>query len=203
VNSIDELDFSKTYTYADYYSWRFEERVELIRGKVFKMVNYPGATCMGTRHQTILGNIVYRCYDFLKRTDVADVFMAPFDVRLIDKSSYDHDISNVVQPDISIFLDKNKIDERGAIGTPNIVIEILKTGDNRTELKEKFQLYEDFGVSEYWLIFSGELAILKYVLNNQGKFVPNRRPLTLGDKITTSVLPGFEMLVDDIFLGLL
>jgi hypothetical protein len=51
MNSIDDLDFSKTYTYGDYYSWRFEERVELIRAKVFEMVNYPGATCMGTNHQ--------------------------------------------------------------------------------------------------------------------------------------------------------
>lgn len=202
MQSIDDLDFSKTYTYADYYSWTFEERVELIRGSVFKMVNYPDTTFMGTNHQIILGNIAGMAYTFLKNRKVGYVYMAPFDVRLIDKSSYDEDITNVVQPDLSFFLDRKKLDERGAIGTPDIVIEILIAGSNLVELKQKFQLYEDFGVTEYWIVSSQEQSILKYCLDENGKYVAGRA-LTSGDNVTTSILPGFELALDDVFHGLI
>lgn len=202
MNSIDDLDFSKTYSYADYYSWRFDERLELIHGKVSKMVNYPGATCMGTNHQTILGNIVCGLYNFIKKTNIARVYAAPFDVRFIDKSSYDEDVSNLVQPDVSVFLDRAKLDERGGIGSPDIVVEILKTGNNVTEIKHKFQLYEDFGVAEYWMIFPGEQCLLSYKFDNNGKYTAGR-PLTNGDTLRTPVLPGFELVMDDVFHDLL
>lgn len=202
MQSIEDLDFSKTYTYADYYSWRFEERVELIRGTVLKMVNYPGTTFMGTNHQIILGNIAFSIANFLKNDKIAHVYIAPFDVRLMDKSSYDDDITNVVQPDISVFFDKNKLDERGAIGTPEIVVEILIAGNNLTELKEKFQLYEDFGVTEYWIVFSQEQSVLRYKLNRNGKFIADRI-LTNGDQLITPILPGFELALDDVFRNLI
>jgi Uma2 family endonuclease len=202
MNSIDDLDFSKTYTYADYYSWRFEERVELIRGEVFEMVNYPGATCMGVNHQLILGNIACEIWKFLKDREIARVFMAPFDVRLIDKSRYDEDVSNVVQPDISVFLDRANLDERGGIGTPDIVVEILIAGNNLTELKEKFQLYEDFGVTEYWVVFADEQSLLRYTLDKNGKYTSGKI-LTNGEKLTTPILPGFELEMNDVFCNLL
>ena len=63
--SIDDLDLSKTYTYADYYSWRFEERVELIKGEVFTMGEAPGAN-----HQMILGNIAGEMNQFLDKTNL-------------------------------------------------------------------------------------------------------------------------------------
>ena len=202
MQSIDDLDFSKTYTYADYYSWKFEERVELIKGNVFKMVNCPGATCMGTNHQMILGNIAGTIYSFLKNRKIAYVYMAPFDVRLIDKSSYDEDIKNVVQPDISVFLDRGKLDERGAIGTPDIAVEILIAGSNLIELRQKFQLYEDFGVAEYWIVFSEEQSVLRYGLSKDGKYVADKI-LTNGDKLITPILPGFELALDDVFRNLI
>jgi Uma2 family endonuclease len=199
MDSIDELDFSKTYTYADYYSWRFEQRVELIRGKVFPMVNYPGASCMGTNHQIISLNIAGTIWEYLdKNKGIAKVFTAPFDVRLVDKSRYDEDVTNVVQPDISVFLDKANLDERGGVGSPDIVVEILIPGNNLAELKQKFQLYEDFGVAEYWIVFAEEQSLLRYTLDNKGKYTAGKI-LTNGDKLTTSLLPGFELTVDAAF----
>jgi Uma2 family endonuclease len=203
MNSIDDLDFSKTYTYADYYSWRFDERVELIRGKVFEMINYPGAFCMGTNHQIISGNIACTLWEFLSNGNkIADVFTAPFDVRLVDKSRCDEDVSNVVQPDISVFLDRANLDERGGVGTPEIVVEILIPGNNLTELKEKFQLYEDFEVTEYWIVFAEEQSLLRYTLNNNGKYIAGKI-LTNGEKLTTPILPGFELTMDAVFHGVI
>jgi len=199
MDSIDDLDFSKTYTYADYYSWRFRERVELIRGKVFPMVNYPGAFCMGANHQTILGNIATEIWNFFnKEGEIGKVFIAPFDVRLIDKSRYDEDVTNVVQPDISVFLNRANLDERGGIGSPEIVVEILIPGNNLTELKQKFQLYEDFGIAEYWIVFAEEQSLLRYTLDHTGRYTAGKI-LTNGEKLTTPILPGFELTMDAVF----
>jgi Uma2 family endonuclease len=199
MDSIDDLDFSKTYTYADYYSWRFEERVELIRGKVFPMVNYPGASCMGTNHQIISLNIAGTIWEYLdKNNGIAEVFTAPFDVRLIDKSRYDEDVTNVVQPDISVFLDKANLDERGGVGSPDIVVEILIPGNNLTELKHKVQLYEDFGVAEYWIVFAEEQSLLRYTVDHTGRYTAGKI-LTNGEKLTTPILPGFELTMDAVF----
>ncbi len=77
MNSIDDLDFSKTYTYADYYSWRFEERVELFKGKVNPMGDSPG-----TNHQQVLGNIACQFGNFLKGKET-EVLIAPLDIRLV------------------------------------------------------------------------------------------------------------------------
>ncbi len=49
---LSELDLNKTYSYADYYNWTFEDRVELINGKVYQMVSVPSS-----QHQEISTNI--------------------------------------------------------------------------------------------------------------------------------------------------
>jgi Uma2 family endonuclease len=196
--SIDDLDFSKTYTYADYYSWRFEERVELIKGKIFKMSPAPSAN-----HQTISGNISGELYQFLKDKPCR-AFAAPFDVRLVRHEKSDQKIKTVVQPDVCVICDPYKIaDNRSCLGAPDLVVEVLSHGNNSKEIKIKYDLYEEFGVREYWVVYPGELSIMKYVLNKDGKFEMEGRALTLGDKITTEVLPGFELLLDDVFRNLI
>jgi len=198
MNSIDDLDFSKTYTYADYYSWRFEERLELIKGKIFRMSPAPSGN-----HQLISGNIFGELYGFLKNKP-CKVFSAPFDVRLVRNERSDKKVKNVVQPDVCVICDLTKVaDVRSCLGAPEIVVEILSPGNNKKELKTKYELYEEFGVKEYWIVYPDEQSVLRYVLNNEGKFVVGDRALTLGDKITTSILPGFELALDDIFRDLL
>ena len=76
MKDINQLDLNKNYTYADYLTWQFKERVELIKGKIFKMSPAPG-----TDHQTIVASIFGDIIQFLKGKDCR-VFSAPFDVRL-------------------------------------------------------------------------------------------------------------------------
>lgn len=198
MESIDELDLSETYTYADYYSWRFEERVELIKGKIFKMGDAPGGN-----HQLISGSIAGELYQFLKGKKM-HVFMAPFDIRLVGDEIADEDVRTVVQPDISVICDSVKLlDQRSCLGSPDIVVEILSPGNNVKELKIKYDLYEEFGVKEYWLVYPDEQSLIQYVLTDEGKFAHTGRPLTGGDKLTTSILPGFELALNDVFRDLL
>jgi Uma2 family endonuclease len=97
-----------------------------------------------------------------------------------------------------VICDLSKLDDHGCIGAPDIVIEILSPGNNKKELRNKYEIYQEAGVKEYWVIHPSERTFLKYTLDQDGFFQPSRL-LTGGDKITTSILPGFSMDLDEVF----
>lgn len=169
ITHISELDLNGVYSYADYLLWRMQERVELIKGKIFKMSPAPNAV-----HQRISGRLHIRFGYFIEQNcKSCEVFSAPFDVRLLDKTKSfkaNKDVFSVVQPDISVICDKNKIDTRGCIGAPDLIIEILSKGNSKKEVKTKFALYEENGVREYWVVYPYEHLIQQFVLNNAGKY---------------------------------
>jgi Uma2 family endonuclease len=188
---LSDLDINKTYTYADYLKWTFDERLELIKGKIFKMTPAPNS-----RHQVVSGVVFGELYNFLRKK-TCKAFCAPFDVRIPRQSIADKEVITVVQPDICVICDPSKIDERGCIGAPDIVVEILSPGNNRKELKNKYEVYEEAGVLEYWIIHPLEKTFMKYTLVD-GLFQPSRL-LTMGDDVTTPVLPGFVLSLDELF----
>lgn len=186
-----DLDLNKLYTYADYYKWRFDERVELIKGKIFKMSPAPNPY-----HQELAGDIFTLLKIFLRRKP-CKVYFAPFDVRLPRKSQDDKDIFTVLQPDICVICDLSKIDRRGCIGAPDLVIEVLSPGNSEKELRNKYEVYEEAGVREYWVVSPQNQTFLIYTLQD-GKFQlsPVKIP---GDVVTTSVLPGFSIDLAELF----
>ncbi len=188
---LSDLDLTKTYTYADYLKWTFDERLELIKGKIFKMSPAPGS-----RHQLISGTVFYEFYNYLKGKP-CNVFSAPFDVRLMRRSINDQDITTVVQPDICVICDRSKIDDKGCLGAPDIVVEILSPGNNKKELQNKYEVYEEAGVLEYWIIHPLEKTFFKYILID-GQFQSSRM-LTIGDDVTTPILPDFTLSLDELF----
>lgn len=184
ITSLSQLDFSKSYSYADYFSWKIQERVELIRGKIFAMSPAPAS-----RHQRISNIISSKITVFLENSP-CEVFVAPFDVRLHKKND-DKLETSVVQPDICVICDSDKIDERGCNGTPDLVVEILSPGNSKKEMGIKFDLYEEAGVLEYWIADPTEKVVFQYVAVN-GKFV-NYRPLLEDDILHSKVLEGFSL----------
>jgi Uma2 family endonuclease len=189
---FSDLDLSKTYNYADYLQWKFEERVELIKGRIFKMSPSPSSN-----HQDISGNIYFAIKLYLLNNN-CKVYAAPFDVRLTKKSKDNKDVLTVVQPDICVICDRSKIDEKGCLGAPDIVVEILSPGNNKKELQNKYEVYEENGVQEYWIVSPQDKTFLKYTLNNEGVYVPSRL-LTVGSEVTTPVLPDFVLNLEQIF----
>lgn len=179
------------YSYADYLKWTFEEQVELIKGKIFKMSPAPKRI-----HQRISIVIASKLFHFLEGKN-CQVYDAPFDVRLPLKSKKNEDIFTVVQPDICIICDPAKLDDAGCIGAPDLVIEILSKGNNKKELQNKYEVYEESGVKEYWIIYPEQQSLLIYTLVNN-HYQPSRL-LTRGDKITTPILPGFVLDLDNVF----
>ena len=186
-----DLDLDKLYTYADYFNWQFEDRVELIKGRIFKMSPAPNSI-----HQRLSSDIHGQLWSFLKGKKYR-VFSAPFDVRLPRKSKEDKDIVTVLQPDICVICDLSKIDTKGCIGAPDIVVEILSPGNNATELKNKYEVYEESGVKEYWIVSPQNNTFIIYTLIN-GKYDASRL-MVAGDVVTSSVLDGFSLDLAELF----
>src|SRR5215213_10110840 len=108
-------------------------------------------------HQKISGRLFLRIRNFLENK-TCHLFSAPFDVRLPRKNKRkDSEITTVVQPDLCIICDELKIDDRGCLGAPDLIIEILSPGNTEKEVKLKFELYEESGVKEYWVIYPSEV----------------------------------------------
>ena len=105
--NLDALDLSRLYTYSDYYKWKFKERVELIRGRVFKISPAPSR-----QHQKISLKLTGSFYNFFKES-TCEVYPAPFDVRLPSRRSNSDAAETVVQPDLCVVCDLDKLDDRG------------------------------------------------------------------------------------------
>jgi Uma2 family endonuclease len=128
------------------------------------------------------------------------VFVAPFDVRLPIKSKKNEDIFTVVQPDICVVCDRSKLDDAGCIGAPDLIIEILSPGSNRKELKYKYEVYEESGVKEYWVIQPTEQTLLVYTLT-LGKYVPSKL-FSPGDIVSSACIEGFSLDLEEVFQDL-
>jgi len=182
------------YSYADYLTWTMDEMVELIKGRIFKMNAAPKRI-----HQKVSGIIFVELFQFLKGK-ICEVYEAPFDVRLPVKSKKNEDVFTVVQPDICVICDKGKLDDAGCIGAPDLIVEILSKGNNKKELKNKYEVYEESGVHEYWIVQPEEQTLLIYTLVN-GKYVPSKL-FTTGDIVNSRIIKGFALNLDDVFRDL-
>ncbi|MHA4738668.1 Uma2 family endonuclease [Dyadobacter sp. MSC1_007] len=192
ITDINELDPNGTYTYADYLLWQFEERLELIKGKIFKMSPAPSV-----RHQKISAKLHLEIGGFFEN-HYCQVFYAPFDVRLskMNQSATDQKIYTVVQPDLCVICDELKLDDKGCLGAPDLIVEILSPGNSKKEMDNKFDLYEECGVREYWLVEPAENTVFIYVLNSEGVYI-GLKPAT--DTLRSTIFPDLTIDLEKIF----
>lgn len=196
ITDINDLDFGKKYTYADYLNWQFEEMVELIKGKVFRMSPAPG-----TSHQWISGSLFNQIFNYLKGKS-CKAFAAPFDVRLPlpPEHQSENKIDTVVQPDICVICDLEKLDEKGCKGSPDWIIEILSKATADKDLNEKFELYQHAGVKEYWIVSPKDHTVHTYYLDKNGKYQANRaKPFSKSEKIPVGIFSDCIIELEDVF----
>jgi len=193
ITNIDQLDLKGSYTYADYLLWQFQERVELIKGKIFKMSPAPSRG-----HQKVSLKLT-RELDKVFINHNCELYIAPFDVRLVNfkKSSAENQIFTVVQPDLCVVCDLEKLDEKGCLGSPDLIIEIVSKGNSKKDLTIKYDLYEENGVQEYWIVNPSEKDVHIYTLSN-GKYTGSRPYLTEME-IESPTFPELKFEVDKIF----
>jgi Uma2 family endonuclease len=191
---VKEPDLAGTYSYADYLAWKWPEMLELIHGKIFKMSPAPSSL-----HQKVSMELSRQIANFLKGKK-CKVFTAPFDVRLPESVllNKDHEITTVVQPDICVVCDSNKIDEQGCLGAPDWVIEILSQNTSGKDLRYKFDVYEKSEVKEYWVIHPNEQTVLVFILEN-GKYTSIKRPYIKEDILSPITLPELYINLKEVF----
>ena len=195
ITQLSQLDLNGTYSYADYLTWKFEERLELIKGKIMLMA------APNVEHQRISGRLSYRIQRFLEGKS-CELFVAPFDVKLYDSQKSklaDKEVFTVVQPDLSVICDKTKLSKQGCEGAPDWVIEILSEGNNKKELRFKYELYEENRVREYWLVYPAEQAVQQFVLNEQTQKYELAAMFSGDEMISPVLFPEFACDLAEVF----
>ncbi|MCP4129449.1 MAG: Uma2 family endonuclease [bacterium] len=178
------------YTYADYLTWNDNQRWEIIEGKRYAL---PSGN--PTRHQTTVGNIIGLMGSYFKSWPYFGFFL---DVRLGETPKIDESVINVVQPDIVGVYDESKLDNKGVTGSPDILIEILAPESMEKDWREKYDLYEKYGVRSYWIIDPGLKAAHIYILNDAGKFSQEARHEYEGI-IESAIYPGLKIDLKELF----
>lgn len=188
ITSLDQLDLiNGIYSYADYLVWKIKERVELLKGKILEM------SAPSPIHQEISGNLQGALFVFLKNSK-CKLYTAPFDVRFPQKG--ESQVYTVVQPDLCVVCDFEKIDSKGCVGAPDLVVEILSPGNSKKEMKSKFALYQEEGVREYWIVDPERELVFVYVADNK-KFKPTI-PIA-DDYVYSTIFPDFKIHTSDLF----
>ena len=160
------IDESKRYTYADYLTWLDDQRRELIDGFIHLM------SAPNELHARVSVNWSFWTTTFVRKHNVkCRIYLAPFDVRLpINNETADDRIYDVVQPDICVICDLSKIDEKGCIGAPDLIVEVLSPSTLKYDWNYKFNLYERAGVREYWIVDPKPKKVNIFLLQPDGKY---------------------------------
>ena len=180
------------FNYKLYQTWPENERWELIEGEAYNMSPAPNS-----KHQIISGDLFGNIWQFLKGKP-CELFSAPFDVRLSKMENPDDlDIETVVQPDIVVICDRKKIDKKGCLGAPDLVVEILSPSTGYKDETSKLALYEKYGVKEYWIVNPDAEYIMIYRLKDNKYEKPEY--LKDNDILSSIVLEGLTIKLQDIF----
>ena len=181
------------FSFAEYSQWPANERWELIDGQAFDMSPTPNQ-----EHQEISTNLSGVFWQFLKGKP-CKVFHAPFDVRLpTKKGARDQEIVNVVQPDLLVVCDPAKLDGKGVIGAPDLVMEIISPQTISHDHVRKLNLYAVHGVREYWIVSPEERCLTVLKLAEKGRFGEPQMYFA-ADIITVGIFPDLKIDLSDIF----
>lgn len=145
---------SRVYTEEDYYNLPEDTRAELIDGQIYYM------SAPSRIHQEILGFIFKKISYYIDANrGNCKVYPAPFAVKL-----FEEDDKTVVEPDISVICDPNKLTDRGCSGAPDWIVEIVSPSTSSHDYIRKLNLYADAAVKEYWIIDPAKRSVYVYHL---------------------------------------
>ena len=175
------------YTYKDYCEWNTDERYELIDGAPYLMAPAPSYA-----HQEVVGELFGRFWTYLQERP-CKVFVAPLDVRLNANTEDD----TVVQPDLLVVCDRNKIDKHGIKGAPDLVIEVRSPSSRNYDSILKLEKYLQAGVRECWLVNTESNTIRVFTKNETGEQA--MKAYGESDVIPVKILPGFSISLKEVF----
>ncbi len=175
---------TQKYSWDDYLTWPAHERWEIINGVAYNMTPAPSV-----KHQIVAGNFFSQLTQKLANK-TCKPFIAPVDVILTE---YD-----IVQPDVFVVCDKNKMGDANIQGAPDLVMEVLSPATALKDLREKKHLYEKYGIKEYIIIDPIEEYSEKFLLDADGAYSKGEvfGPMEV---LPFKVLEGIEINLWEIF----
>lgn len=191
--SLPNSEKNCRYTYADYKTWPDNERWELIDGIAYSMSPAPLR-----EHQKVSIALSTQIFTALEGKP-CEAYNAPLDVKLSALPGIEeNDIDIVVQPDILVVCDPDRLDDKGCNGAPDWIIEILSPATSYKDENEKLALYEKYGVKEYWIIQPGAKMVFIYILGENGSY--KKPEVAKKDEVVSSyAVPGVEIDLKRVF----
>ena len=191
------LNPSIRYTYAEYLTWADNKRRELFDG-IVQLMSAPHII-----HSIVTAGIFGRMWSYVKkRKGVCKIFHSPIDVRLPkNRETDDSKIYTVVQPDIVVVCDPSKIDKKGIIGAPDLVVEVQSPSTAKLVMGKKFDLYEEAGVKEYWVVYPNA-GLTVFLLQDNGKYDNGTTydvVYTPDAKVPVHTIEGLEIELKELF----
>lgn len=169
----------EVYTVEDIYALPDGERAELIDGKIYYMAP------PNRRHQDIIFSLSRKIADYIEaKNGSCKVYLAPFAVFL------NEDDRNYVEPDISIICDSNKLNDKGCVGAPDWVIEIVSPSSRKMDYYNKLFKYRTAGVREYWVVDPDRKIVTVYEFEHD-----NMEEYSFGEDVPVGIYEGFSIKV--------
>jgi len=185
------VSYDKKLTYEDYLNFDFEYMVELIKGQLFKMAAAPSSG-----HQEISVNITRLFSNYLVGKS-CKLYHAPFDVILPVANERRCTSTTIVQPDLCVICDLEKIDEAGCCGPPDLIVEILSPSTQKKDLTHKYAIYEETGVKEFWVTYPFDQMLHLYKLE-EGKYL-RAEIYDHNDTVSTGLFPELAIDLSEVF----
>ncbi len=173
------------YTYKDYKTWPEDERWELIYGVPYSMSPAPRRM-----HQTLTVQLAALLDTFFAGKPCRP-HIAPVDVFLDAEDGILEEAELVVQPDLLVVCDPSKLMEEGIRGAPDFIIEILSPTSALRDQTEKREIYEKYGVREYWVVNPKTLEVFMYTLKGGEYGLPV--PASLKTSVPVGIFPGLSL----------
>lgn len=184
---MDNTAQNKLYTYADYISYSENERVEIVDGHIYAMSPAPSRI-----HQEIIMELSTIINNHIKiNKELCKVYSAPFDVFLFDEETLEN-CRNIVQPDISVICDKNKLTDKGCVGAPDFIVEVISPYNPSSDYVRKLSLYEHYKVKEYWIVNPINNTIFVYRLDGTMHYA-SPEAYTFKDKVKVGIYKNLEI----------
>jgi len=182
------IDPIKTYTYKDYMLYNENEKIEIIDGNIYNMSPAPSRI-----HQKLITEILFRIRSYIETNNGScEVYPSPFDVILKNNDEVIEDCKNIIQPDISVICDKNKLTDKGCTGSPDMIVEVVSPYNPNNDFIRKLNLYDKYKVREYWIVNPIKKNILVYTLDENERYgMPDI--YTFQDKVRVSIYDNLEI----------
>ncbi|HWP96578.1 MAG TPA: type II toxin-antitoxin system prevent-host-death family antitoxin [Syntrophomonadaceae bacterium] len=169
-----------------------DQRYELIDGEIYLLAS------PSFRHQVVVNEIAWHFNNYFKGNPCQSV-TAPLDVRLFGFATKFEEDPNVVQPDVVVICDKDKVNEDYRYeGIPTLVVEVLSPSTKGKDMAAKLNLYMKSGISEYWIVDLENRSIVQYSFSKE-RDIESLTTLKDGEIMKSTIFEGLEISLGDVF----